>query len=93
MSFSFKIISDLIAIINSIEEVEKEPKASASIMDIENTKIKIKCSYWFKTSDVSAPGGSLRSQILIKTIQYLKDNQIKLFDEKKVENLAPNQNN
>lgn len=75
------IIADLVAIINSFDEVEKQPKANASVIDIENNKVKLKCSYWFKTTDVSAPGGSLRSQILIKTIQYLKDQHIKLYEE------------
>ena len=77
-----KIIADLIDIINSFDEVEKQPKASASVIDIENSKVKLKCSYWFKTSDVSAPGGALKSQILIKTIQYLKDQRINLYEEK-----------
>ncbi len=78
------IITDLLIIINSFEEVEKNPKANASVINIENNVIKLKCLFWFKTTDVNAPGGSLKSEILIKTIQYLKNNKIKLFEEKEV---------
>lgn len=77
-----KIMADLLSIIKSFQEVEQQPKASVSVMNIDKNLVTISCAYWFKTTDISAPGGSLKSLILIKTITYLKDNKIRLTDEK-----------
>ncbi len=87
-----KIMADLLTIINTFEEVEKQPKANASIIDIEDNKIKLKCSYWFKTTDVTAPGNSLKSEILIKTIRYFKNQKINLIEETEEEGSATSQN-
>ena len=73
-----KIMNDILQLINSFEEVEKNPKASVSISDFENNKVKINCSFWFKTTDVTAPGGSLRSKILKKVLIYIKTNNINI---------------
>lgn len=73
-----KIMTDILKIINNFEEVEKSPKAIVSIADFEENKVKIKCSYWFKTTDVTAPGGGLRSEILRKVLIYIKNNNINI---------------
>ena len=73
-----KIMNDILQLINSFEEVEKNPKASVSISDFENNKVKINCSFWFKTTDVTAPGGSLRSKILKNVLIYIKTNNINI---------------
>lgn len=77
-----KIMADLLSIIKSFQEVEQQPTASVSVMNIDKNLVTISCAYWFKTTDISAPGGSLKSLILIKTITYLKDHKIRLTDEK-----------
>lgn len=73
-----KIMTDILKIINNFEEVEKSTKAIVSIADFEENKVKIKCSYWFKTTDVTAPGGGLRSEILRKVLIYIKNNNINI---------------
>jgi hypothetical protein len=55
-------MTDVLKIVNTFEEVEKSPKASITIADFEDNKVKVRCSYWFKTTDVTAPGGGLRSK-------------------------------
>lgn len=77
-----QLMKDVLEIINSFEEVEKEPKSSVYIQDIDGEKIKIRGAYWFKTTDVTAPGNSLKSAILFKVIQYLKDHQVVLKENK-----------
>lgn len=77
-----KIMADLLSTIKSFQEVEQQPTASVSVMNIDKNLVTISCAYWFKTTDISAPGGSLKSLILIKTITYLKDHKIRLTDEK-----------
>ena len=71
-----KIMTDVLKIVNTFEEVEKSPKASITIADFEDNKVKVRCSYWFKTTDVTAPGGGLRSEILRKVLVYIKSNNI-----------------
>ncbi|GGP05174.1 hypothetical protein GCM10010992_20320 [Cloacibacterium rupense] len=73
-----KIMADIVAIVNSFNQVEKMPKASALITDFVDNTVKIRCSYWFKTTDVNAPGGGLRSEILKKVLAYLKANNINI---------------
>lgn len=73
-----KIMADIVTIVNSFSQVEKTPKASVLITDFVDNTVKIRCSYWFKTTDVNAPGGGLRSEILKKVLVYLKDNQINI---------------
>lgn len=77
-----QLMKDVLEIINSFEEVEKEPKSSVYIQDIDGEKIKIRGAYWFKTTDVTAPGNSLKSAILFKVIQYLKEHQVVLKENK-----------
>lgn len=73
-----KIMADILNIVNSFNEVEKNPKASISILDFVDNNVKIKCAYWFKTTDVNAPGGSLRAEILRKVLAYIKSNKINI---------------
>lgn len=77
-----KLMPDILGIINSFEEVEKEPKSTILIQDIDGEKIKIRGAYWFKTTDVTAPGNHLKSEILFKVVQYLKANQVVLKENK-----------
>lgn len=77
-----KLMKDILDIINSFEEVEKEPKSTIYIQDIDGEKIKIRGAYWFKTTDVTAPGNSLKSAVLFKIVQYLKDNEVILKENK-----------
>lgn len=76
------IMKDILAIINSFEEIEKEPKSTIYIQEIDGEKIKLRVAYWFKTTDVTAPGNSLKSDVLFKIIQYLKNNQVVLKENK-----------
>ncbi len=76
------IMKDILAIINSFEEIEKEPKSTIYIQEIDGEKIKLRVAYWFKTTDVTAPGNSLKSDVLFKIIQYLKDNKVVLKENK-----------
>lgn len=73
-----KIMADVLQIVNSFEEVAKNPKASISISDFEDNKVKIKCFFWFKTIDVTAPGGGLRAEILRKVLVYIKTNNVNI---------------
>lgn len=77
-----KLMPDILGIINSFEEVENEPKSTILIQDIDGEKIKIRCAYWFKTTDVTAPGNHLKSKILFKVVEYLKANQVVLKENK-----------
>lgn len=76
-----KVMNDILNIINSFEEVEKNPKASVYIQDLDGDKIKLRGAYWFKTTDVSAPGNSLKSEILFKVIQYVKKHDVSLKED------------
>jgi hypothetical protein len=71
-----KLMNDISDIINSFEEVEKEPKSTVYIQDVNGENIIIRGAYWFKTTDVSAPGNSLKSSVLFKIIQYLKTHKL-----------------
>lgn len=81
-----KVMNDILNIINSFEEVEKNPKASVYIQDLDGDKIKLRGAYWFKTTDVSAPGNSLKSEILFKVIQYVKKHDVSLKEETSANN-------
>lgn len=76
-----KVMNDILNIINSFEEVEKNPKASVYIQDLDGDKIKLRGAYWFKTTDISAPGNSLKSEILFKVVQYIKKHDVSLKED------------
>ena len=73
-----KVMKDILHIINSFEEVEKNPHASVYVQEIDGEKIKLRGAYWFKTTDVNAPGNSLKSEILFKVIHYIKKQDIQI---------------
>ncbi len=73
-----KVMADMVSIVNSFNQVKKTPKASVLITDFVDNTVKIRCSYWFETTEVNAPGGGLRSEILKKVLAYLKANNINI---------------
>lgn len=63
----------VLEVVQSFPEVELLPAPSVMVQKIENDNVTLNALFWFKTSEVNAPGGGLRSKVLIKTIEAIKD--------------------
>jgi small-conductance mechanosensitive channel len=59
--------------VKSFEQVAEAPAPSVIIQEINDNRVTLKSLFWFKTTEVSAPGGGLRSNVLLKVSNEIKD--------------------
>ncbi len=62
--------------ISTFNEVVKTPQPQAVISEITGGYITIKSLFWYQSTDVMAPGGKLRSKVMLAVTKKLKENGI-----------------